>query len=68
MGLLFTGVGTFNAVRAQSLWSNMRRIDKGFNIGVISMIYVFAGMSFFKGYEIYMGKQMDLIELRPSYT
>ena len=68
MGLLFTGVATFNAVRAQSLWAHMRTIDKLFNTGAISMIYFFAGASFYKGYEMYMGKQMNLIELRPSYT
>ena len=51
-GLLFTAFGTFNATRAYSLWVYMRPSDKLFNVAACSMIYLLAGASFYKGYEI----------------
>ena len=67
-GMLFTAFGSFNAARAYSLWPHMRATDKVFNIAACGFIYMLAGASFYKGYEIHMGKEMELVELRPSYS
>ena len=67
-GALFVGFGGFHVARAHSMWRYFKASDKAFNVGAISFIFLLGGLNFYKAYEIYLGKQMDLVELRPSYT
>ena len=42
--------------------------DKVLNVAGIGVIFGIAAMNYAYGYRIHMGQQMELIELRPSYT
>lgn len=42
--------------------------DKAFNVAAVGFIFGLAGLNYLLGYRIYMGQQMDLVELRPSIS
>ena len=67
-GLLFTGFGFFNIWRARTVWPYLRSIDRAFNVGAISVIFGIAALNFAMAKRIHMGQQMQLVELRPSYS
>ena len=68
-GTLFGGLGAFNILRLSGgIWGHMRPTDKLFNIGTLGVIFALSGFSFYKAYEIHMGRTMELVELRPSIT
>ena len=50
------------------MWGYMNVRDRVFNVGAIGLIFGIAGLNYLYGYRIYMGQQMELIELRPSYS
>ena len=67
-GVLFTGFGAFHVARASSMWKYFKGTDKLFNVAAVSFVFLLAGLNYYKALEIYQGKQMELVELRPSYT
>ena len=67
-GIGFTGFGAFNIWRASNAWRYMGFKDKVFNFFAIGVIFGIAAMNFNAGYQIHLGKNMELIELRPSYS
>lgn len=67
-GAGFSAFGFFNVWRARSVWPYMGMRDKVFNIAAISVIFGIAALNFSMAYKIHMGQQMELIELRPSYS
>jgi len=42
--------------------------DKLFNVAAIGFILNLAGLNYLLAYRIHMGQQMELVELRPSYS
>ena len=64
----FVGFAAFNIWRARSQWPYMHSKDKAFNFFAIGFIFGMAGLNYMLAYRIHMGQQMDLIELRPSYS
>ncbi|CDW91506.1 UNKNOWN [Stylonychia lemnae] len=67
-GGLFTLIGSINGVRVASLWKFFPLKEKIFNVLAISFIYGLSYLSFNAGYQIYMGKSMQMIEYRPSLS
>lgn len=67
-GLFFSGFGAFHQARMKSIWSQFNTSQKLFNVSMLVVIYGFAFASFNAAYEIKMGKQMALVEMRPSYS
>lgn len=46
-GLLFTGLGAFNAWRVSQIWSHLRAQERLFQFSATAFIYGLAGVSFF---------------------
>jgi hypothetical protein len=67
-GVFFTGFGLFHLMRFASLWHVYRLREKIFNAGATSFVFAIAAANFYAAGEIYMGKEMKPIEMRPSYT
>ena len=67
-GTGFVGFAGFNIFRTRSQWTYMHLKDKVFNVFAIGFIFGLAGLNYMLAYRIKMGQQMDLIELRPSYS
>jgi hypothetical protein len=64
--LLFTGGALFHAYRVQSLWKFFPLREKVFNLGAFGLLVGIAALNVKAGYEIYMGKNMMIVEARPS--
>lgn len=65
-GMLFAGGGLFHAYRVANLWRYYPMKEKAFNLFGLAGIFALSALSFNAGYEIYMGKNMMLVEMRPS--
>jgi len=65
-GGLFVIGGTVHAARVASLWKFYPLKEKIFNVLAVGFIYGIGYLSFNAGYQIYMGKSMEIIEYRPS--
>lgn len=66
-GALFAAGGFFHAYRVKDLWKFYPAKEKLFNIVALGGIFALSALSFNAGYEIYMGKNMIPVEMRPSY-
>ncbi|TNV82222.1 hypothetical protein FGO68_gene9450 [Halteria grandinella] len=64
--LMFTGGALFHAYRVQQLWKFYPFREKVFNLGAFFLLVGIAGLNMKAGYEIYMGKNMMIVEARPS--
>lgn len=67
-GLFFSGYGVFHGARFYSLWKYYPIREKLFNIFATGFVFSLAFANFYAAYEIKMGKEMKLVELRPSYS
>jgi len=67
-GTLFSAYGFYHALRFQQLWRHYRFSEKVFNVFATMFIFSLSFVNFYYAHEIYMGKEMKLVELRPSYT
>ena len=65
---MFGGLAVFHGAMVRSLWSHYPARDKLFNIGVLGLMGFLSTSCFINSYQIYMGKQMELVEFRPSYS
>ena len=67
-GVLFSGYGIFHQLRIQTTWHALPNSAKAFNAGALLAIYGLGLLNFYAAYEITMGKQVGLVEMRPSYS
>lgn len=67
-GTLLSAYGFYHALRFQQLWRHYRFQEKTFNVLATMLIFTMSFANFYGAHEIYMGKEMKPIELRPSYT
>lgn len=67
-GMFFFGYGTFHSSRFVQLWRHYRFGDKVFNVFAATFVYGLSLANFYAAYEIKMGKELKIVELRPSYT
>ena len=67
-GLLFLAYGSYHSSRFAQLWRHYRFGEKVFNVSAATLIYSLAFANFYAAYEIKMGKDLTIVELRPSYT
>ena len=65
-GLIFFAFGSFQVFRVKNLWRYYPRREKVFNIFAIGLIYTISAANFNAAYQTYLGKTMQLIEMRPS--
>lgn len=65
-GTFFAALGAFQAWRTKSLWSFYPPKEKAFNVFGALLLFAIAGANFNAGYQSYMGKSMQLVEMRPS--
>lgn len=67
-GFGFSAYGAYHAFRFSELWRHYRFGDKVFNVFATTFIFGLAAANFYAAYEIKMGKDLNIVELRPSYT
>jgi hypothetical protein len=67
-GAFFVGFGAFHLDRTVRVWNAYGSKEKLFNVFATSFLFGIAFLNFYAGYEIYQGKRMATVELRPSYT
>lgn len=67
-GLGFTGYGVYHGSRFAELWKHYGLREKAFNVSATGFVFFLAFLNFYAAYEIKMGKEMQPIEMRPSYS
>ena len=50
------------------MFGYMHLKDKVFNVTAIGVLFGIAALNWIQGYNIHLGQNMELIELRPSYS
>lgn len=65
-GSLFTVLGSYHAYRVYTGWNFYPRREKIFNIFATAFVFALAGANFNAAYETYLGKTLQLVEIRPS--
>ena len=67
-GLLFGGMAGFHGFRVVSIWKMFPLKEKIFNVFALGLLGAFSVFNFGQAKQIWMGKNMQLIEYRPSVS
>lgn len=65
-GVLFAGFGGFHAYRVITAWKFFPVKDRLFNVFAVSCIFLLSAANFNAAYETYLGKTLQLEEVRPN--
>ena len=67
-GFFFGGMATFHGARVFSIWKMFPLKEKCFNVFAIGLLGMFSAFSFMQAKPIWNGKNMQLVEYRPSVS